>query len=605
MAKVSIDSIARAYGWNTTETAGADGKTTPVDPRVTILRAADAQAHGGKAGDGMIDVRDLDRYLADPKDGQFISSTAVDGVVGLLPAERTGAPVAAKPTKPAKQTGIAGTTQPAPASEPTPAALCAPVTDLLSNKKLPKWQKNLIVAADNQSFTDAASMLVPPDLAACAKVRNHISQEELREMVRQHPGEFHIVTDQFLAELRHDLAAKTGDADVGRIKLKKGSPLAEDVRVKRNFYDLFYNVTRHVPDLTRYHVSAADFKTQELGVGRSNFYKDSEKIEVSAPVPGDPNVLTTVFSALQKWYGGTGDDLGHQMPAASAASRQAARETFSIFNMAPQRAALNRQTWRFLEDMIREVVVGHNGTAEVFVGNLYLKEVVGKDGRKRLVRMTAAEIPLVQKLPPPPSPPGPTPGTGESPGGAIAPQGTQTTSTTAAGPTPLATPPAGLSGALASTTKATRKASVPDGPPPLAQPTHCYMLIYFDLPGHGQTVLPLIIRNGTDLPTRFFDPKNPNPQNIAQLVKDSRVSLQALEDLAGVEFLNDLGKKKRALVTDGTAVPPPLDATEHDTEAKLNYEAADQQSYADSLAEKAAAAAAAAAAQTQCLHDGL
>lgn len=95
----------------------------------------------------------------------------------------------------------------------------------------------------------------------------------------------------------------------------------------------------------------------------------------------DPRVPPE-FRATLEDYAGSGFDRGHQAPAGDhKRDAEAMSSTFWLSNMSPQSPALNRQTWRLLEEHVREIVNLYGGElAYVVTGPLWADATLAPQG---------------------------------------------------------------------------------------------------------------------------------------------------------------------------------------------------------------------------------
>lgn len=134
--------------------------------------------------------------------------------------------------------------------------------------------------------------------------------------------------------------------------LTVGNPGGTCTVMDKGEFIVCHSATYKIPLWTAEHLTRGSFGA---GIERTNkFYPDPDL------KPGERAELAD--------YARSGYDRGHQAPASDHNnSREAMAATFSLANMAPQRPALNRLSWRILEDCIRSLTKAH-GETFVFTG---------------------------------------------------------------------------------------------------------------------------------------------------------------------------------------------------------------------------------------------
>lgn len=85
-------------------------------------------------------------------------------------------------------------------------------------------------------------------------------------------------------------------------------------------------------------------------------------------------------------YSKSGFDKGHMVPAGDATTADEMRETFLLSNMTPQVPALNRTSWREMEEMIRRRVDRGDEGVHAITGAVYSTAVGGSRtvGRRKI-----------------------------------------------------------------------------------------------------------------------------------------------------------------------------------------------------------------------------
>lgn len=137
--------------------------------------------------------------------------------------------------------------------------------------------------------------------------------------------------------------------------------------VWRSGYVLSYNEQHEQANWVAYELNKSELKGKEE---RSNNFMP------------DPEISTG--SATDEDYRGSGYDRGHLAPAGDMKwSEQAMQESFYFSNMSPQHADLNRESWRVLEERVRDWAKDF-GSLYIVTGGV-LKGRLDKIGRKNKV----------------------------------------------------------------------------------------------------------------------------------------------------------------------------------------------------------------------------
>lgn len=281
-----------------------------------LVRAACAR--GSALPDERVEVTAamLDRYLERPRDGAFVSSTALRALERRIGEHGVR---------------VRGAT--------------------------PRWQRDadsdgdrVITLAEIEAFYAGTT---PPSLAY---------------------GHAHL-TDQRAAMIRHAVAELTHERDDMDVR---GSPSAElerdyfDVHwdaTLRQPHVVSYRLTEadlHTrPDVDRKAVE--------------RFYADPELLASDRSAHTHESVLPAWYATRHSPIidAATGRpqrvDQGHQMPFNDYADEEAARQSFNMVNMAGQSWVLNEQPWRLYEDAVHSLVAAIPGAvATIYVGNVYL-----------------------------------------------------------------------------------------------------------------------------------------------------------------------------------------------------------------------------------------
>ncbi|WP_163785967.1 DNA/RNA non-specific endonuclease [Myxococcus vastator] len=299
--EVPIGELQEKFGW------------TDESWQVGLMNAADA-ASGVKSrnGNGAVSAAELERYLAAPEDGQYLTSTALQQKRSALDA---------------KLAQGNGTAVDVDAFEGGWQATVARRADLLGGN------------ADGQ-----------------------LSAEELDAFIQASKAGKHAdtrwVPDQQMAALQSRVAEAAGELDPLR---PEGAPGANGLSLVKEYARLALDQGANVPTFVSYMLSAADVQETPAGVSRleSTFVRDPEL--------GRAGVTDSDYT-------NTGFDRGHMKPAEDSPTQEAMNESHQMSNIAPQHGNHNQQVWRTLEQGVSGLVNSQGGKAYILTGNLYLDD---------------------------------------------------------------------------------------------------------------------------------------------------------------------------------------------------------------------------------------
>lgn len=147
---------------------------------------------------------------------------------------------------------------------------------------------------------------------------------------------------------------------------------ADELIVYHSAYTVCYNTKHKLPRWVAYRLEASEL---EGSMERINRFAPDPKVPGGTALPSD--------------YTGTGYDRGHLAAAADFGfDRQAYEETFLMSNIAPQTPALNRGTWRLLEEATRRWA--RREQALYIVTGPILQEPMKRIGRRNRVSVPPA-----------------------------------------------------------------------------------------------------------------------------------------------------------------------------------------------------------------------
>ncbi|AEI69064.1 DNA/RNA non-specific endonuclease [Corallococcus macrosporus] len=279
--------------------------------QVGLMNAADA-ASGVKSrnGNGAVSAAELERYLAAPEDGQYLTSTALQQKRSALDAKLAQGPGNAVDVD-AFDSG---------------------------------WQSTVARRADLLGGNSDGQL----------------SAEELDAFIQASKAGKHAdtrwVPDQQMAALQSRVAEAAGELDPLR---PDGAPGANGLSLVKEYARLALDQGANVPTFVSYMLSAEDVKETPAGVSRleSTFVRDPEL--------GRTGVTDSDYT-------NTGFDRGHMKPAEDSPTQEAMDESHQMSNIAPQHGNHNQQVWRTLEQGVSGLVNSQGGKAYIFTGNLYL-----------------------------------------------------------------------------------------------------------------------------------------------------------------------------------------------------------------------------------------
>ncbi|WP_413560851.1 DNA/RNA non-specific endonuclease [Bdellovibrio sp. HCB209] len=169
----------------------------------------------------------------------------------------------------------------------------------------------------------------------------------------------------------HSISYAVVEGVIGSLPLEKNinvssqlpSTNASEIIISRKQYVISYNKTTRSPNWASW-----ELDPQNMGnADRSNgFSQDTELEEYLAKQGGQYKAVTSTE------YKGTCFDRGHQVPSADRTNSSKDNEaTFTMANMLPQTAFLNRVLWEDLERYTRDLVTLKNKKAYVIAGPIY------------------------------------------------------------------------------------------------------------------------------------------------------------------------------------------------------------------------------------------
>lgn len=334
----------KAPASSTAGTEAAQPGTTAAQPvDVKGLRDRYGWAEGGwqdrlvgaadKAGnqDGRVTVAEMDQYLANPEDLQFVTSSRL--VEERATLDKAG-----------------GTQQ----------------VDQFSAG----YQRNMAAAADTLGNKDGK--------LDSAELEGFIGK--LREEKGELPSWF---PEQKQSAFNSKVAEMTGEGDGLRVGGEDrpvstfGQPVKNaegGVQLIKDYMRLATDSENRVPPWVSYTMSAADMKVQgDVPRPEIGFHLDKEQ-----PKKPTARVSDGEYTMLNKARGTpeneTPFDRGHMREAESAVNAESMYESFQTNNISTQYGALNQGAWRYLEDATRELARAADGKVTVVTGNLFLDE---------------------------------------------------------------------------------------------------------------------------------------------------------------------------------------------------------------------------------------
>jgi endonuclease G len=181
-----------------------------------------------------------------------------------------------------------------------------------------------------------------------------VSAQELADYLKKDKRARNRLTLQSVGVMLHQVAALTGEPD----PYKLGALGNDSLIFIRSAYAGAYNKDRHLATVVAQAITADDIIERRAFKRDDKFRADGQLAKDDQVTPGD--------------FAGTGFDKGHLASNADASSVENAFESFLMSNMAPQYPALNRGSWRFLEDRVRDVIVAAGARALVYTGTLFV-----------------------------------------------------------------------------------------------------------------------------------------------------------------------------------------------------------------------------------------
>lgn len=292
--EVDIATLQQKFGW------------APGSWQSQLLQAADGAA--GK-GNGKVSASELDKYLSNPADVKFLTST-------VMQQER--AAFAAK----------SGTT----------GMVAVDAFDA-------GWQRQVARNADTQQG-NADGKLSDEELKAWME-----DAKKAQRSTNGSPAAW--LPEQKVAMMRSRITDFTGEVD----PLKVSGP-GRGTELLKEYMRLSMDEQKSVPIWVSYMLSAADIRETPADVNRDKSSWKQDK-ELKNPVTGTD-------------YNRQGFDRGHMKPAESSPTQEAMDESHLMSNIAPQYGNLNQQAWRTLEEAVHELTLATGGKATIITGNLFL-----------------------------------------------------------------------------------------------------------------------------------------------------------------------------------------------------------------------------------------
>ncbi|QQR42980.1 DNA/RNA non-specific endonuclease [Myxococcus xanthus] len=298
--EVPINELQEKFGWKDDSW------------QVGLMQAADAAGSKTRGGNGQVSAAELERYLAAPEDGQYLTSTALQQKRSSLDA---------------KLAQGNGSSVGVDAFESGWQATVARRADLLGGN------------GDGQ-----------------------LSAEELDAFIQASKAGKHAdtrwVPDQQMAAFQSRVAEAAGELDPLRPAGAMGS---EGLSLVKEYSRLALDQGANVPTFVSYMLSASDIQETPATVSRleSTFVRDPEL--------GRNGVTDSDYTR-------TGFDRGHMKPAEDSPTQEAMNESHLMTNIAPQHGNHNQQVWRTLEQGVSGLVNSLGGKAYILTGNLYLDD---------------------------------------------------------------------------------------------------------------------------------------------------------------------------------------------------------------------------------------
>lgn len=84
-------------------------------------------------------------------------------------------------------------------------------------------------------------------------------------------------------------------------------------------------------------------------------------------------------------YRGSGYDRGHLAPSGNMSTKSAQQDSFSLANMVPQNPKNNQQTWRNIEEAVREIVASSNEPVYLVTGVAFLNAKIATIGANKVL----------------------------------------------------------------------------------------------------------------------------------------------------------------------------------------------------------------------------
>jgi endonuclease G len=293
--EVDIATLQRKFGWE------------PGSWQSQLLQAADG---GGGKGNGKVSAAELDKYLANPTDVKFLTSTVLQQEREAFAAKRGGNGLAAVDAFDAG------------------------------------WKRQVAQEADTRKG-NADGQLSADELQAW------MDDAKKARGPKDAPSSTAWLPDQKAAMMRGRIADFTGEVDT----LKVSGP-GRGTELLKEYMRLSMDEQKNVPTWVSYMLSAADIRETPVDVNRDKSKWQQDKALKNPVTGGD--------------YTRSGFDRGHMKPAESSPTQEAMDESHLMSNIAPQYGNLNQQAWRTLEEAVHELTLATGGKATIITGNLFL-----------------------------------------------------------------------------------------------------------------------------------------------------------------------------------------------------------------------------------------
>lgn len=271
-----------------------------------LLQAAD-KASG--AADGKTTAAEIDAYLANPTDLQFLTGSAMQ-------QEETD--IASKGGSVAVDQVAAG------------------------------YEQALAAKADQAGNGDGK--------VTSAEMKTYLTSVKSNTDGKPKTADVLWMPDQLQAQFDARIQDVTGEANP---LLPQGKP-NDTLLLNQDYMRMAWNKTTRTPDWVSYELSGADIRQTPRWVQRPDAQTDPFHVD---PQLGDKSPSRGDYRRF---------DRGHQKPAHDSPSMDAMNESFLYSNMSAQTAALNQHSWELLERCTNQLVGGTGGKARVVTGSVYV-----------------------------------------------------------------------------------------------------------------------------------------------------------------------------------------------------------------------------------------